>query len=114
MQLSFLRDSTRLQGDVVIWACGPWLHKLFPDLVSLRVTQQELLFLDGGPAWRVPDIPVWVDYEQSRCGTADIDDAGVKAFTDDEGPELDPDADLPTTARTEADVRTYLRRRSQT
>jgi sarcosine oxidase len=106
-----LEDSTRLQGDVVIWACGPWLPKLFPDLVSLRVTQQELLFLDGGPAWRAPDIPVWVDYEQSRCGTADVDDVGVKAFTDDEGPELDPDAELPTTRRTEADVRAYLHRR---
>jgi glycine/D-amino acid oxidase-like deaminating enzyme len=106
-----LEDSTRLQGDVVIWACGPWLPKLFPDLVSLRVTQQEVLFFDGGPAWRAPDIPVWVDYEQSRCGTADIDEAGVKAFTDDEGPELDPDADLPTTKRTEEFVRTYLGRR---
>jgi glycine/D-amino acid oxidase-like deaminating enzyme len=103
-----LGDSTRLEGDVVIWACGPWLPKLFPDLVSLRVTQQELLFLDGGPAWRAPGIPVWVDYEQSRCGTADIDAGGVKAFTDDEGPALDPDADLPTTTRTEADVRAYL------
>src|SRR5262245_23120204 len=29
-----LEDSTRLEGDVVIWACGPWLPKLFPDLVS--------------------------------------------------------------------------------
>jgi sarcosine oxidase len=106
-----LEDSTRIQGDVVIWACGPWLPKLFPDLVSLRVTQQEVLFFDGGPAWRAPDIPVWVDYEQARCGTADIDEAGVKAFTDDEGPELDADADLPTTTRTEADVRSYLRRR---
>jgi sarcosine oxidase len=106
-----LEDSTRLHGDVIIWACGPWLPKLFPDLVSLRVTQQEVLFFDGGPAWRAPDIPVWVDYEQSRCGTADIDDAGVKAFTDDEGPELDPDAELPTTTRTEEFVRTYLGRR---
>jgi hypothetical protein len=108
-----LADSTRLEGDVVIWACGPWLPKLFPDLVSLRVTQQEVLFFDGGPAWRAPDIPVWVDYERARCGTADVDEAGVKAFTDDEGPALDPDADLPTTTRTEADIRAYLLGRSQ-
>src|ERR687897_1511604 len=51
-----LEDSTRLEADVVVWACGPWLPKLFPDLVSLRVTQQELLFLDGGPAWRGPGV----------------------------------------------------------
>jgi sarcosine oxidase len=106
-----LDDSTRLEGDVVVWACGPWLPKLFPDLVSLRVTQQELLFLDGGPAWRAPGVPAWCDYESSRYGTADIDDVGVKAAIDDEGPPLDPDADLPGTSRTEVDVRSYLRDR---
>ena len=106
-----LEDSTRLEGDVVVWACGPWLPKLFPDLVSLRVTQQELLFLDGGPAWRAPRVPAWCDYESSRYGTSDIDEVGVKAAIDDEGPALDPDAELPTTTRTEADVRAYLRDR---
>jgi glycine/D-amino acid oxidase-like deaminating enzyme len=103
-----LEDSTRLEGDVVVWACGPWLPKLFPTLVSLRVTQQELLFLDGGPAWRASHIPAWCDYERSRYGTADIDDIGVKAGIDDEGPPLDPDAELPSTSRTEVDVRAYL------
>jgi hypothetical protein len=106
-----LDDSTRLAGDVVVWACGPWLPKLFPALVSLRVTQQELLFLDGGPAWRAARIPAWCDYERSRYGTADVDDAGVKAAIDDEGLPLDPDADLPSTSRTETDVRAYLRDR---
>ena len=65
-----LEDSTRLEGDVVVWACGPWLPKLFPDLVSLKVTQQELLFVDGGPAWRARGVPAWCDYERSRYGTA--------------------------------------------
>jgi glycine/D-amino acid oxidase-like deaminating enzyme len=106
-----LEDSTRLEGDLVVWACGPWLTKLFPDLVSLKVTQQELLFLDGGPAWRAPHVPAWCEYESSRYGTADIDGIGVKAAIDDEGPPLDPDADLPSTSRTEGDVRAYLRDR---
>ena len=109
-----LEDSTRLEGDVVVWACGPWLPKLFPELVSLRVTQQELLFLAGGAAWRAPGVPAWCDYELSRYGTPDIDDVGVKAAIDDEGPLLDPDADLPRTTRTEADVRAYLRDRFPT
>ena len=47
----------------------------------------------------------------SRAAELPTDDVGVKAFTDDEGPELDPDAELPTTRRTEADVRAYLHRR---
>ena len=106
-----LEDGTRLEGDVVVWACGPWLAKLFPDLVSLKVTQQELLFFDGGPAWRAPGLPGWCDYELSRYGTADIDEVGIKAALDDEGPPIDPDADLPSTTRTEAGVRAYLRER---
>jgi glycine/D-amino acid oxidase-like deaminating enzyme len=109
-----LEDSTRLKGDVVVWACGPWLPKIFPDLVSLKVTQQELLFLDGGLAWRAPGVPAWCDYEKSRYGTADIDGIGVKAAIDDEGPPLDPDAELPSTSRTEGDVRAYLRSRFPT
>ena len=56
-------------------------------------------------------VPAWCDYESSRYGTADIDDVGVKAAIDDEGPPLDPDADLPSTSRTEGDVRAYLRDR---
>jgi glycine/D-amino acid oxidase-like deaminating enzyme len=106
-----LEDGKRLEGDVVVWACGPWLAKLFPDLVSLKVTQQELLFFDGGPAWRTPGLPGWCDYDLSRYGTADIDAVGIKAALDDEGPPLDPDADLPSTTRTETDLRAYLRER---
>jgi len=93
-RLVVLKDATRLEGDIVIWACGPWLAELFPDLVSLSVTCQELLFFDGGPAWRAPGIPSWCDYDRARYGTADIDMLGVKAAIDDEGPPLHPDAAL--------------------
>jgi sarcosine oxidase len=103
-----LEDSTTLQGDVVVWACGPWLAGLFPDLVTLSVTRQELLFFDGGPAWRAPGVPAWCDYDRARYGTADVDAHGVKAAIDEEGPPLDPDAELPDEATTEREVRAYL------
>jgi glycine/D-amino acid oxidase-like deaminating enzyme len=106
-----LEDSTQLKGDVVVWACGPWLARLFPDLVSLSVTRQELLFFDGGPAWRAPGLPGWCDYDRARYGTADIDGLGVKAAIDDLGPPLDPDAELTDEATTEPQVRAYLRDR---
>ena len=106
-----LEDSTQLEGDIVVWACGPWLAGLFPDLVSLSVTRQELLFFDGGPAWRAPGVPGWCDYDQARYGTADIDSLGVKAAIDDEGPPLDAEAELPGKATTEPHVRAYLRDR---
>jgi sarcosine oxidase len=106
-----LEDSTALKGDVVVWACGPWLARLFPHQVSLSVTRQELLFFDGGPAWRAPDLPAWCDYDRARYGTADIDGLGVKAAIDDLGPPLDPDAELTAEATTEPQVRAYLRDR---
>jgi sarcosine oxidase len=106
-----LEDSTRLEGDVVVWACGAWLASLFGELVSLRITCQEVLFFDGGPAWRAPGLPAWMDYDRATYGTADIDALGVKAAIDVEGPALDPDTELPDTTSTEADVRAYLRDR---
>ena len=106
-----LEDSTRLEGDIVVWACGPWLARLFPDLVTLRVRCQELLFFDGGPKWRAPGVPGWCDYDQARYGTGDVDGLGMKAAIDDEGPPIDPDAELPTEPTTEPQVRGYLRDR---
>jgi glycine/D-amino acid oxidase-like deaminating enzyme len=104
-------DGERLEGDVVVWACGGWLGKLFGDLVSLSVTRQELLFLDGGERWRAPGVPGWVDYDHAMYGTADVDALGVKAAFDVEGPPLDPDAALDDAPTTEATVREYMRLR---
>ncbi len=106
-----LEDSTRLDSDVVVWACGGWLASLFGELVSLSVTRQELLFFDGGPAWRAPGVPAWCDYDRAMYGTADIDALGAKTAFDQEGPPLDPDAELPDTATTEPEVRAYLAER---
>jgi sarcosine oxidase len=106
-----LEDSTRLESDVVVWACGAWLASLFNDLVSLRITRQELLFFDGGPAWGAPGIPAWVDYDRAMYGTADLDRLGVKAAIDVEGESLDPDAELTADMTSESDVRSYLRER---
>ena len=47
-----LDDGRTLEGDRIVWSGGGWLRELFPELVQLRVTRQELFFFDGGPAWR--------------------------------------------------------------
>ena len=106
-----LDTSDRLEGDRVVWAYGPWLAHLFPELVKLSVTCQELLFFDGGPAWRERGVPGWCDYDRARYGTADVDRFGVKAAIDQEGPSIDPDAELPTDPTTEAQLRSYLHER---
>jgi sarcosine oxidase len=88
-----LDDGTVLGADRVVWACGGWLAKLFGELIELRVTRQELFFLDGGPDW--VDVPGYVDFDRALYGTGDIDGLGVKAAHDPDGPPLDPDAPLP-------------------
>jgi glycine/D-amino acid oxidase-like deaminating enzyme len=106
-----LEHGSRLEADRVFWACGGWLPGLFGDLVTLNVTRQELLFLDGGPAWQSPEVPGWVDYDHAMYGTADVDRLGVKAALDIEGPPLDPDAPLDDRPTTEGKVRDYMRER---
>ncbi|HEX8104131.1 MAG TPA: FAD-dependent oxidoreductase [Solirubrobacteraceae bacterium] len=90
-----LDDGRRLEADRVVWTCGPWLTRLFPEHVSLRVTRQELFFFDGGPEWA--GVPGWVDYDRAIYGTGDVDGHGVKAAPDTEGPALDPGDPLPAT-----------------
>ncbi len=99
-----------LEADRVVWSCGGWLAGLFPEHVTLRVTRQELFFFDGGPAWATA--PGWVDYDRAFYGTGDIDALGVKVAWDQEGPPLDPDADLPgPTEEVERESRAYAAER---
>jgi sarcosine oxidase len=100
-------NGAALEGDRVVWSAGPWLRQLFPDLVQLKVTLQELFFYDGGAAWR--NSPAWVDYDRATYGTPDIDEGGVKIAWDHEGPPIEPDADLPpATEETEKLARGYM------
>jgi sarcosine oxidase len=109
-----LADGRRLEADAVVWACGGWLRDLFPEHVHLRVTCQELLFLDGGPAWAAPGVPGWVDYDRAMYGTGDVDGLGAKMALDIEGPPLEPDDPLPPGGDTEPAVRAYVAERFPT
>lgn len=102
----------RLDADVVVWACGSWLARLFPDQARLRVTRQEVLHFGAPIAWETPPMPAWVDYDAAFYGLGDLDGRGVKVCPDQEGPEFDPDLDRRTpTEQAEADARAYLARR---
>lgn len=107
-----LDDGRVLEGDVVVWACGAWLGGLFPDVVAIRSTRQELFFFDGGPAWRAGGVPAYVDFDRAIYGTRDLDGLGVKAAPDFDGPALAPDAELPSaTPEGEALARSFLSER---
>jgi glycine/D-amino acid oxidase-like deaminating enzyme len=86
-----LADGRRLEADRVVWACGAWLPRLFPELVQLRVTQQDLFFFDTPPEWNTPPVPGFVDYDGAAYGLGALDGNGLKLGPDVDGPPLDPD-----------------------
>ena len=81
----------RLEADLVVWACGAWLGRLFPDLLELRVTEQALFFVDVPPAWSTPPLPAFVDYDGAAYGLGALDGNGMKVGSDLDGPAFDPD-----------------------
>jgi glycine/D-amino acid oxidase-like deaminating enzyme len=102
-------DDRVLEADHVVWACGPWLGGLFPELAALRVTRQVVVFFASPPEWR--DTPGWVDYDRSFYGHGDVDRWGFKAAPDAEGPRADPDALGDAGSHTERLARAYLAER---
>jgi sarcosine oxidase len=101
-----------LEADHVVWACGPWLAGLFPGVVELRVTKQDVLYFGAPKTWRTPGVPGWVDYAGAFYGTGDVDGRGFKASTDAPGAPFDPDTgDRSLDWSMEQHVRAYLRRR---
>jgi sarcosine oxidase len=102
----------RLEGDCVVWACGAWLPGLFPDLVKLRITKQDVLYFGADVGWSTPPVPAWVDYDAAVYGLGDLDGRGVKVAPDREGEEFDPDRDPRVASpEREAEARRYLARR---
>ena len=78
----------RREADAVVWACGAWLSSLFPDLVNMRVTFQQLSLFDAASEWSGPG---WVDFDAATYGHALIEPFGFKAASDLDGPDIDPD-----------------------
>jgi sarcosine oxidase len=98
-----------LEADRIVWACGPWLAKLFPDLVELRPTLQEVMFFEAAGDWL--RAPGWVDYDRSLYGHGALADFGFKAATDAEGRTADPDELGNLGGATEQVIRPYIAER---
>jgi sarcosine oxidase len=86
----------RFDAPDVVFAAGPWLPRLFPDVVGprIRVTRQDVLYLGtpaGDPTFDAPSFPAWIDYEDAFYGIPALDGRGPKVAPDDYGPEIDPD-----------------------
>ena len=77
------------RGDVVVWACGPWLASLFPQQVELKVTRRDVFFFGADASWR--GTPGFCEYDAAYYGHGEIAGLGVKVAPDLPGEEIDPD-----------------------
>lgn len=91
-----LADGSVLKAGVYVFACGPWLGRLFPQAIGklIQATKQDIFFF-GTPAGdsRFSDsqMPVWGDHrEHFFYGIPGGDRRGFKIADDTRGPEFDP------------------------
>lgn len=85
-----------IDAEHLVFACGPWLPKLFPDLLGERihVTRQEVFFLGvppGNDLFKPDRLPTWIDFNDLVYALPNIDGRGFKIAIDAHGPEFDPD-----------------------
>jgi glycine/D-amino acid oxidase-like deaminating enzyme len=91
------RSGESLSAETFVFACGPWLPGLFPDVLGGRVfpTRQEVFYF-GVPAgerrFEPASMPAWVDFADEIYGIPDFEGRGFKAALDRHGPAVDPDA----------------------
>ena len=110
-----LSDGSRVKADVCVFACGPWLGKMFPEILGgvIRATKQDIFFF-GTPAGdsRFSDarLPVWGDHgERFFYGIPGSDGRGFKVADDTRGDEFDPtDGERVVSPGTLKRVREYL------
>ena len=81
-----------------VFACGPWLPKLFQVELGTRIfpTRQEVVFYGvpgGDPRFQAPLMPAWVDFDAGCYTTPDIENRGFKLGIDTHGPAIDPETD---------------------
>jgi sarcosine oxidase len=89
----------RIRAGTFVFACGPWLPKLFPDLLGNRIypTRQEVLFFAppaGDQRFSPPHLPAWLDFTDPRgpYGFPDLEGRGFKLAFDRHGVPFDPDS----------------------
>ena len=91
-----LSDGSRLTADRFVFACGPWLGSLFPDVIGdrVRATRQEVFFFGTPPGDRRftdDGMPVWADHGPTfMYGIPGNEWRGFKVADDTRGPVVDP------------------------
>lgn len=93
-----LADGRKVEGDIYVYALGPWMPQVFPDILDRKIvtSRQEVFFFstpDGSEQFGLHEMPGWADFSDGHLhyGFPDIEMRGAKICFDDHGPEVDPD-----------------------
>jgi len=91
-----LADGSRLAAQQFVFACGPWLPKVFPDLLGrrIRVPKRDVLYFGvpaGDTRFAPPALPNFS--ESTYYGFPSIDGRGVKVCPTNGPDTWDPDTD---------------------
>ena len=91
-------DGREWSAETFVFACGPWLPRLFPDELGalVRVTKQDVVYV-GVPAgatqpFSIGACPTWADHHNAYYGVPALGDDGFKIAPDRYGPVFDPSA----------------------
>jgi glycine/D-amino acid oxidase-like deaminating enzyme len=114
-----LTSGERLSGDRFVFALGPWLPKLFPEVIGPKIlpTRQEVFFFAppaGDRRFAAGAMPGWADFNGGDIfyGFPDLESRGVKFAHDAHGVPVDPDTqDRRPTQAALAEIVAYRDRR---
>ena len=114
-----LSDGSAVSAANYVFACGPWLPKVFPRLLGPRIfpTRQEVFFFAppaGDSRFGPGALPGWADFNSGDIfyGMPDLESRGFKIANDKHGLAIDPDrGDRVASPGALADARKYMARR---
>ena len=95
-ELVITNAAEKISASTFIFACGPWLPKLFPALLANRMftSRQEIFFFGvppGDQRFHPPALPTWLILRDEFYGMPDLESRGFKVANDRHGPAVDSD-----------------------
>ncbi len=87
-----------LKAQYYVFACGPWLPKIFPELLlpKLKIERRDVLFVGtppGDASFSYPNLPEWSVGGSGFYGFPGIEGRGLKVAPYPDDNAFDPDTD---------------------
>jgi sarcosine oxidase len=112
-----MRSGEKISAGEFVFACGPWLGKVFPSVLGRKIfpSRQEVFFFGvppGDTRFAPPAMPAWIFLGEETYGLPDLESRGFKIALDRHGERVDPDTESrvvpPETAKR---MRAYVAKR---